>query len=99
MKHVRLPDEKEDEYQKAGWAPCIAATGILGKYQVTTCYRESSSMTGGWYYETFVWKYGPWKEDKTRDRDLVGDATSIGHIAAVQRILELGEWKEIEDDE
>jgi hypothetical protein len=40
----------------------------FGEFFVSTCYRRSSSVYGGWYYETFAWKM----ENKKRT-DFVAD--------------------------
>ena len=36
---------------------------VADKYFISTMWRESSAMEGGWYYETIVWEWN----NKTKD--------------------------------
>ena len=64
------------------WKSWLATT-IRHKYEVTTAYRQSSAVMGGWFYETFIWEY------EGKERKQIGDVTlRIGHFDVVKWIIE-----------
>jgi hypothetical protein len=95
MKNFKLSNSSERNAREHKPAQFVCESRV-GRWQITTCFRPSSVCCSSppWFYETFVWKF---RED-FKDRELVGDATRIGHIAAVQRILDIGEWRDVEEE-
>ena len=94
MNDFRLPFEVEEKIEESEEisSKCLLSTIVLNKWQVTTCYRQSSAWTEtpNWYYETYVW------ELKDGGRELIRDATESGHVNAVQFILDHGGWNDEE---
>jgi hypothetical protein len=80
--------------EKGTWEQWLS-TSIMGKYLVTTCYRQSSAPEGGWFYETFIWEF------TKEDRELIGDATGYGrsHFQICQWIIDNNGWDSNKFDE
>lgn len=73
---------------------------VAHKYQVTTCYRESSAMLGGWYYETFVWER---TGSEPKDRKIIGQLENCRPFEVAQWIIKNGgfnqdEWESRDRD-
>ena len=73
-------------------------TEKFGNFFVSTCYRQSSAMECGWYYETYAWKL-----DKDNHRtdwvvELGGldckDIAFQDHIEVCRQLELKGEYKE-----
>lgn len=101
---MRFSFEQEQEIRKSDFSKQTACTYLPNGYHVTTCYRPSSAMyaPNSWHYETFVWKVETGKgdfefADTKKERELIADATEIGHVKACERILQFEEWKEVEE--
>ena len=93
---LRFASEREDKIREnarngihsSGQVACT----YIGQYHVTTIYRESSAMTGGWYYETFVWS-------GSRDERELEHQSERGHVATCQKIIEHGDFWNREEEE
>jgi hypothetical protein len=59
---------------------------VRDKFFVSTCYRLSSAMYGGWYYETFAWK---WDKDTRKTGEFVYQDEGLkSHQKLVDWLLE-----------
>ena len=84
--HDFIGEIKRHNKENGTW-PNLYSTKIANTFQVTTCYRESSSMLGGWYEETFVWLL----KDEGKDRDLFSDALQTrGHFKVCELVAKHG---------
>lgn len=93
---MRLNNEREDAIKATGIDGRAFQTTVFtsnGIFRVSTCYRESSTIYPSWYYETYIYKQ---KQDKTED--WIADETGNNHFNIVKRILELDDYKQIEDE-
>lgn len=67
---------------------------VADKYFVSTAWRESSSIMGGWYYETIVWE---WDKKTKETGKMIFMGTGIrGHFDCCKRLLE---GKPLEEEE
>lgn len=67
---------------------------VADKYFVSTAWRESSALEGGWYYETIVWE---WDKATKKTGEILFMGTGIGsHFECCKRLLE---GKPLEDEE
>ena len=72
----------------------------FGNFFISTIYRQSSSIYGGMFYETFAWKL----DEKGERTDFVADNSGAlsknkaleQHMEIVRQLNETGEYKEIE---
>lgn len=69
---------------------------IAHKYQVTTCYRESSAIYGGWYYETFVWERTG--SNAREDRKQIGQLENCNPLEVAQWVIDKGGFNQDEWD-
>ncbi|TXH59008.1 MAG: hypothetical protein E6Q97_00935 [Desulfurellales bacterium] len=89
--------EIKDKIRESQRDQQLYATYLFKEWLVTTAYRESSAMEPSWYEETLIWRIDI---ETAGHRELVADATRMGHWKACQRIVNDGEWKleEAEND-
>lgn len=89
-------DKFEDATKDGGIDKNWLFIEIAHKFQVTTCYRESSAMYGGWYYETFVWeRTGPCQRE---DRKQIGQVENRDPFKVAQWVIDKGGFNQDEWD-
>lgn len=58
-----------------------------GDFFVSTIYRRSSAINGGWYYETFAWKLD--KEGKSEQKIIADNSGSLSSGNAIRQHTEV----------
>lgn len=70
----------------------LLCTYLKGKYFISTCYRQASTVETIWYYETIVWTWDSEKKERGEMIDMLdsgwGEELALkNHNTIVQELL------------
>ena len=84
-------EEYKDRIRDRGYEGPLLSTSIRKEFLVTSCWRESSAIVhGSWYEEIYVWRL----DSTLGGRTLIGEATGRNYFDVVKEIYEMGRYEE-----